>query len=167
MNTEEIRNKIILDNINWKHIFTTNCYAFALGLDIKERSIMKDAYQPGTISNNNLGEWFTYGELLSNLKSDFDYLGIDYKEINPTDNIAEDEWKIALFIKIYNYNYGKIVLSDFHFLRQIGDSWYHKPGYYGLPTNKDSNDKIITDPTMCNIYNKAYQKTYSLKLKKN
>ena len=149
---------------SWKHAFTTNCYAFALGLDIAERLIKKDDYQPGTLTDHNLNMYFTFEQLIECLTSDLDYLGIDYKEIDPSKKVEIDEWKIALFVQ-YNSYMG--LLSDFHFLRQIDNIWYHKQGYYGLPTNKDSYNNLIIDPVDCYIYGEDYQKTYSLKLKKN
>lgn len=164
MNSTEYRRQIKLDSTSWKHAYTTNCYAFALGLDIRERLIMKDAYQPGTLTQHNLDVYFTYEQLINNLISDLDYLGIDYKEIDPSEKVGIDEWKIALFVQ-YNPYMG--LLSDFHFLRQIDNIWYHKQGYYGLPTNKDSYNNLIIDPVDCYIYGEDYQKTYSLKLKKN
>lgn len=168
MTSNEIRNNIKLDNINWKHIFTTNCYAFALKLDINERKIMKDAYQPGTMSGNYLDRYFTYEQLMESIYQDLDYLDIEYKEIDPLESISSNEWKIAVFIDLFRYTDDKILLSsDFHFLRQIDNNWYRKPRYISFPTSKDSYGVRITDPTKCRIYGKAYQKTYSLKLKKN
>ena len=44
MSLLELRNSINLDKKNWKHIFTTNCYAYALGLDVREQNIKDFAY---------------------------------------------------------------------------------------------------------------------------
>ena len=164
LDSTEYRKQINLQKTNWKHLLTTNCCAFALGLDVMERTIMKDAYQPGTLTQHDLDLYFTFEQLINCLTSDLEYLKVDYREINPLDEIGEDEWKIALFVQIDPFMH---LLSDFHFLRQINNSWYHKQGYHGFPTNKDSYNKIITDPTECYICDEEYQKTYSLKLKKN
>lgn len=152
---------------SWKHAFTTNCYAFALGLDIAERLIKKDAYQPGTLTQHNLDMYFTFEQLIECLTSDLDYLGIEYHEAHPLQKVKENEWKIAIFVQIKQYLNSEILLSDFHFLREIDEVWYHKSGYYGMPTNKDSHSNIIFNPTECYIYGKEYQKTYTLKIKKN
>lgn len=45
-NIEEIRSKIKLNSNFWKYILSTNCYAYALGIDIREKDIKRAAYQP-------------------------------------------------------------------------------------------------------------------------
>lgn len=167
MDCIEYRKKYNLKKKEWKHVLTTNCYAFALGLDIRERLIMKDAYQPGTLTHHSLDMFFTYDELIECILSDLDFLGIDYIESNPIEEIKENEWKIAIFTQYSKYINNKEFFSDFHFLRQIDECWYHKLGYYDYPTNKDYHNNIIINPTECFILNKEYQKTYKLKLKKN
>ena len=168
MNIDEIKNSININKKKWKHIFTTNCYAYALGLDIRENSIMKNAYQPGIMGENYASvcnsDYFSYGLLLDCFYFDMRKLDIIVKEINPLDEIKADEWKIALFTSFYEYNGYTEMLSDYHFLRQMEDGyWYHKPGYLNKPTNKDSLGNLITSPNDCFIYGKEYKKTYSLR----
>ena len=51
MSLNEIRGKIQMYPENWINMHTTNCYAYALGLDIRQSDICDYAYQPGTISD--------------------------------------------------------------------------------------------------------------------
>ena len=46
-----LKGKININKKHWYHFIKTNCYAYALGLDINEDRIMKKAYQPGVISD--------------------------------------------------------------------------------------------------------------------
>lgn len=99
MSLNEISEKIQLNPKTWFHINTTNCYAYALGLDIKESNICEYAYQPGTISStSNLADsdYFSYSDLINGIEGDLKALNIFYREIEPHEQIALDEWKIAL-----------------------------------------------------------------------
>lgn len=49
MELDELRRHIILNNCEWKNILTTNCYAYALGLDIPQEKIGNCAYELGNI----------------------------------------------------------------------------------------------------------------------
>ena len=165
-----IRNSINTNKRRWNNILTTNCYAYALGLDIAENEIKECAYQPGVISCSfesiDRTEHFAYSTLIDCIHSDMQKLGIDIREVDPFEIVPDDEWKIALFTVFHAYEFYSEYLSDFHFLRQNKDGiWYHKPGYYKNPTNKDYNRQIITNPLECELYNKQYRKCYSLKLR--
>ncbi len=166
MSVEEIRNKIDLNNLNWQHETTTNCYAYALGLDVNEDDIRQDAYIPGTIGGSDyyLPGFiiFSYEDFLQNLFLDLAFLGIDVREINLDEHLPEDEWKIALCISPWRSS-----IDDYHFLRQSKSGiWYHKMGWKGLPRNYDCSGKIITNPAKCDLRNQEYKSCYSLKLKK-
>jgi len=52
MPIKEIKGLISLREEYWEYIFQTNCYAFALGIDIPENDICKNAFQPGVIAAN-------------------------------------------------------------------------------------------------------------------
>ena len=164
MSVDKIRNSIDLKKDNWINMEDTNCYAYALGLDIKEDDIMPYAYIPGTISNSKdylpKNAMFTNDMLINNIYLDLDFLGIDYREINPKDKIDSDEWKIALFISyIFGNNY------DYHFLREVDNIWYHKNGYGGPISKYDSKGRVITNPKNCNFNLKDYNRCLSLRLK--
>lgn len=170
MSLEEIRNSIDLKKTEWINISTTNCYAYALGLDIPQQNIKDNAYIPGVISNSKMpllpNEIFSYDELLYNIYLDLKILGIDYREINPIEDINQDEWKIALFVtKVYS-DKGLIGLNDFHFLRFNNDgNWYHKCGFDGIISNYDSYEDEIIDPRDCILCDRTYKKALSLRLK--
>lgn len=166
-----IRDNINLDKRFWKHILTTNCYAFALGLDVKEKQIMYGAYQPGIIGKYiysvGYSKHFSYSSLIESIQKDMDAIGIDIREINFSEEISPEEWKIALFTVFHANEFYSEYLSDFHFLRQLDDGlWYHKPGFYRIPTNKDYKNNIITNPEECYLGNKNFRKCYALKLQK-
>jgi hypothetical protein len=166
----ELRKMITLDKRLWENIFSTNCYAYALGLDIAESEICDSAYVPGTISKSQISlayqELFRYSELLECLYSDFDALGIAYREVLPQEQINTNEWKIALFTTRAFYSDNIDLLEDYHFLRQLQNgNWYHKAGWYNYPTNKDNYGNIITNPTDFNLSTRTYRKVLCLKLK--
>ena len=167
MNLVEIRKSIEPYKIGWRNISTTNCYAYALGLDISRYEIAEKnfAYNPGIFSKSGfclVSTLFRYSELMESLYADFESLGLCFETCNPNDIAAYNEWKIAIFThKLYGY-----ILNDFHFLRQGTDGiWRHKPGYTCKPTKYDSKGIIISDIRNCNYDNYVYQKCY--KLKKN
>lgn len=152
---QELRKIINLNKIDWNNQFYTNCYAYALGLDIRESRIIENAFVPGIISNsekNIIARNFTYEELITNLYNDLDFLEINFREIKPNEIISSDEWKIALFTQP-----DKVDLQDFHFLRLCKDEiWHHKKGWCNYPTMYDDNDEIITDPQNCFLQNYKY-----------
>ena len=170
LDLSELKRQIKLDKKHWRHILTTNCYAFALGLDVPERKIKTFAYAPGTIglSSTNLvmQRYFTLENLISNIQDDLIHMGISFSECNPLEKVDDDEWKIALFTAFYAFVCYDCYLYDYHFMRQSKDGlWYHKDGYVHRPTCFDSNKEVIHDPRKCTFKNYEYQLTYKLKLK--
>lgn len=164
-----LKKMISLKDEYWEYCFNTNCYAFALGLDVPEDYIFKNAYQLGVIGAviydiaviklKNM----TYEQrLLLDLKA----LKIICKETNPKDKTdckfnfknnklisIDQQWIIALF------DNGE----DFHFMRKGYDGiWYHKRGFFAPSINYDDNKQIITNPEECIIDNYKYVKTYKL-----
>lgn len=166
---EEIRNSIDLEKKDWINIDDTNCYAYALGLDIPGYEIVDYAYIPGVIADSDISlrshKIFSYEDLLYNMYLDFIKLGIDFREIKPLDEVSVDEWKIALFItKSY---YSADGLEDFHFLRQHNDGfWYHKDGYHGAVSRLDSYNRAIENPEECFLIGRTYKKCLSLRINK-
>lgn len=51
MSIKEIKQLISLREDYWEYNFDTNCYAFALGLDVPEEEIIKNAYKLGVIGS--------------------------------------------------------------------------------------------------------------------
>lgn len=165
LSLQELRTTIDVEKTGWNNIYNTNCYAYALGLDIAEKDIIDYAFVPGIMSGSkvDLSKRFTfsYEELIQNLYNDFELLGINYREINPNEIINDDEWKIALFTKPY---WNK--LEDYHFLRLCNDGiWHHKDGWNNKPIIYDNHGCIITDPENCFLNGKNFNKCLSLKLK--
>lgn len=162
----ELRNAIDVEKSEWINRYSTNCYAYALGLDIPQSEIVDYAYSPGVISKSDIFlpayNFFTYKQLISNIYLDFNTLGINFREINPLDDVDIEEWKIALFISNY---YGRI--DDYHFLRQHKDGiWYHKAGYNGMVSIYDDFGHIIKNPKECQFRCTDYNKCFALRLKK-
>lgn len=169
MTLNEINGCIQIYPESWVNKSTTNCYAYALGLDIREGEICKSAYQPGTISGNgicpNFSEYFLYSKLIEGLESDLDSLRISYREIEPNDEVHSNEWKVALFAEFYEEEREELIF-DFHFLRTNKNGhWTHKDGFDFAPTRKDYSNQIITDPKKCDLCSYQYKKCYALRLK--
>lgn len=133
---------------DWVNIEETNCYAYALGLDVDHNDLCSlFNYNPGTFIEEELYQPFSADELLFNLEGDFEALGLKYIEVNPDFIINKDslkrEWKIAVMAtREYNLKY-----YDFHFLRQtINGIWTHKKGFRYGPIDFDSRNKKIISP---------------------
>ena len=169
MSMDEIKNNISLIKDTWKNYSTTNCYAFALGLDVPEEKISENAYQVGVLGAIKFG--FDYIDLRimsyeERLKLDLVALNIELKEVGPDfDQVikpyysggkkiySEYNWPIALFESDNNV----------HFLRKKSDGiWYHKYGYGSFVMNIDRKGKIITDPEECDLRDFKYKKTFLL-----
>lgn len=151
----------------WNYTDSTNCYAFALGLDVPESRILKHAYQLGvigaTIKNIPIRylRYMTYEERL--------FLDMEALKIT-CEKTSMDS--MPAFYETKKYSYTKWVISllenedDFHFLRKYHNGiWYHKRGYTKYPTNLDSNKQIITDLNKCSISDYHYVGTYLLECK--
>lgn len=160
----KIKDLISLREDYWENDFDTNCYAFALGLDIPENEIMKDAYQLGVIGATvkqipmEVLKELTYEERL--------ILDLEVLDINRQDSTINDSsgfwignnyidtwWIISLLSN------GK----NFHFIRKNYDGiWYQKWGYFAPVTNLDFDKKIITNPNEANFGEYKLVKTYKL-----
>ena len=151
----------------WNNILSTNCYAYALGIDIPEKQIANRAYIPGTIGSITFGihsDRLIKMSLEERLYLDLNALDIKYSECNQseisTDYFEGDfiiyQWVIAIYL-------GKG--EDFHFMRKSWDNeWWHKRGYsLEKPINYDNNFEKILDPEKCNIDN-SYTYVKCLKL---
>ena len=165
---DKIRMGIRLTDKTWRNDINTNCYAFALGLDISEWDIAPNAYQPGMIFAITFNK--SYMDEVRNMPFeqrmllDLKILEIKCKETSPDDitcyNPKNDniEWVISMFESD----------EDVHYLRKNNEGeWWHKQGYiFSSPTNKDDYKKIITDPRDCHLGTYRYKKTYKLGIKR-
>lgn len=160
MDLKNLRNQIDLKEGNWINNDSTNCYAFALGLDIPQDEICESAYYIGHIYRyyNKVKAKYTPRDLL--LQYDIKTLDLIYRESNINEELTNGEWKIAYFDSIYE--------CGFHFFRQTKNGvWWHKFDYSYTPTCLDNDNRIITDPTSCNVNLRGLelQKCYILKRK--
>ena len=167
LSLNEIRGKIQVYPDSWVNIYDTNCYAYALGLDVCESSICRGAFIPGVISGVNsfdvFSKDFDYDSFIEGLENDFQLLNILYREIEPEEKIDADEWKVALYVDFDVRGF----LFDFHFVRtNPQEVWMHKVGFSGPPTVNDYYDNAIIDPRKCELDTYEYKKCYALKLKK-
>ena len=82
MSLNEIKGKIQMYPENWVNMYSTNCYAYALGLDVRENDICIGAYNPGIISETsslNGTEYFEYEALINGIAGDLKALDIEYR----------------------------------------------------------------------------------------
>lgn len=139
MSLEEVKKAIDLKTTNWKNINNSNCYAFALGLDLNQNDICPCAFEIGKMYFHFRNIVLHYIPQLERLKLDLETLSIIYQECDIDSSLNEDEWKIA-----YLSDKGE---CGYHFLRQMPDGvWYHKPGFGYVPTNLDLEKRTIKDP---------------------
>lgn len=164
----------IRDSINpfkseWENVGSTNCYTYALGLDIT-RDFLTVNSNPGSMSNCELGFPFDYTELVGCLEADFKTLGLSYIEVNSDYILKKDEWKIVLMATATEC----IKYTDYHFLRQTETGiWTHKQGFRYKPTDLDSRHNVIVSPEKAIIETDGlflssrydYLKTYCLRKK--
>lgn len=164
MTPKEIKDLISLREEYWEYDFETNCYAFALGLDVPESNIVKNGYTLGVIAANmfkipvcELAEMSFEQRFLLDLKA-LKIACIETSPESPTyvENTGPYErlyWTVSLLCRDDN----------FHFLRKNYDGeWYHKVGCFGFPIKTDSNKDLITDPKKASIFDYEYVKSYQL-----
>lgn len=163
MSLNEIRGKIQMYPENWVNMYSTNCYAYALGLDIRQSDICDYAYQPGTISETTnifKSKYFSYDMLIKGIESDLELLQIAYRNVEEDEKLALNEWKIALFV---DRDFDKLV--GFHFLRQKENGiWLQKNGYQGTISKRDHSDEVIVSPSSAELFPYIYKKCYALRL---
>lgn len=122
----------------------TNCYAYALGLDISSWDIFPFAYELGSFSMSDIDYRRSYDDLIKVLKLDLEALDIQYKFVLPSYKLSDNEWKIAVFSAI---DPKRKEIVDFHFMRQTKSGiWTHKVGTSAHPTDMDDKNRIILSP---------------------
>lgn len=137
VNEKKIKSYISLKSDYWENILKTNCYAFALGLDVPEHEIFLSAYQLGFMAKEKFNiplceiKEMTYEQRLL----------LDLKALKIAYEVIKDD-KIVGYYEVGNYvcNYWDILLfshcshRDFHFARRGYDGkLYHKMGYWNVP----------------------------------
>lgn len=105
-------NSLIRDN--------TNCFAFAIGSTYP----YNEMYRLGTISASRAEnqEISSIEEMKKIFFRDMKTLGLEVIESSEKEIITDNQYKIALFAKIYANN----KICDYHFLRLIDNKWVEK-----------------------------------------
>ncbi len=150
MSVENIR-KLMGSEIelqHWSHPRTTNCYAFALGLDVSEDAICKKAYIPGHIAENIIGtdtyDITTSEQLEKYVCNDLMALGLRYEEVDVLNRVPRlkiyneecETWDILLFMEPSTAYW-----RDFHFAKVGSDGkLYHKQGWGRKPQKTSITD---------------------------
>ncbi len=172
MSIDEIRNQIRFNcGRLWNNYLTTNCYAYALGIDIPEDKIINSAYQPGTIGSiifNIKENEFEKMSLEERIYADLEALNISYDECDQSEiscygfnkDFITNQWIIALFLSNEED-------WDFHFMRKsLDNKWWHKRGYnFEKPSNFDDNFETIYNPEKCKLNDYKYVKCLKLNCK--
>lgn len=151
---EKMSNSIIIKDRIWNNNHTTNCYAFGLNLDLSYDEIYYDAiiYNVGFISGKSK-DYYTIRELKDALFSDMKLLNIDIEEIDPTQNIKNSEWKLAMYKTPCFVDDDGDLITDFHFVRQNpGGLWLHKDGFSCNISNNDYHKNPIINPKDAYFY---------------
>ena len=159
VNTKKIKRMIELKTTSWAHVGLTNCYAFALGLDVCYFDISRNAYAPGIFFERRYKTSTKGLSFEEKLIRDLDALEIDYQETDPFTKIdPNNKEKVEYLITLLEGH------GDFHFLRKdnVNHTWYHKRGWVEYPKNTDDQGLIIINPKSAIISDYQVVKTYQL-----
>ena len=158
INDKNIKSLLSLKDDGWINDFTTNCYAFALGLDIPENEICKNAYQLGFIAAYKFG--LQIEEILSltledRFLLDLKALKIAYYEIEG------DQAAGWYYLGNYICHYWDVLLysngKDFHFARRnYNGELYNKIGYLGIPIKCEETVEYLSQYTLVRKYRLRY-----------
>ncbi len=134
---------------NWENMQLTNCYAYALGIDL---DIGREILLLGEISGMNYGIRNAF-DLKTALLFDAIRLDLEISEVDPAIKIPdEDSWLIAMFMTPFYVDEKFEKSYDYHFLRKTKyQNWTHKIGNSNNITNMDEDDKKINNPKYANI----------------
>lgn len=98
----------------------TNCYSYAIGSTYPYLQL----YRIGAICDKKPieQEYFSIEEIKKLLFEDFKILGLKIEKSSVEEQIEENQYKIALYVKIYADD----KIHDFHFLRYENRKWSEK-----------------------------------------
>lgn len=162
INANKIKDMIELKDLSWNYPSSTNCYAYALGLDVPCSKISNHAYMLGCFSEDYLKKKGIDVYSLSfekRLQYDLECLGLSHEEVDPDYKLDNIDINYSHFlISFFNQ------VEDYHFLRKsnINNAWYHKKGYFDLPKARDDDGKLITDPRDAFFIYYNYAKTLKI-----
>lgn len=160
MDYTKIKYLISLREEYWENNFDTN----ALGWDIPENEIIKNAYQLGVIGaivKQIPIEVFKKLSLEERLILDLEVLGINWQTSTIDDSsdfkIGNDYTNFCWLISLLSNG------KSFHFIRKSYEGiWYQKWGYFSPVINFDFDKKIIANPNDTNFGEYKLIKTYKL-----
>ena len=136
---------IDINNKVWLNPCLTNCYAYALGIDL---NVGRRIIELGEISG------FDYklrnkNDLETALMMDSIRLNLNIERVDPDYEIKDNnKWLIAMYMTPFFYDQD-INQKEFdnHFLwKTKNDNWSHKIGNTSIITYKDDNGKKIDNP---------------------
>ena len=149
---EKMRNSININNNIWINYETTNCYAYALNMDLSYKELKPyeefgvDIYNVGMISNLKTPK--TKEELVNAFKSDMKIIKIEVTDVLFDEILKENEWKVALYQTVKGIDYIDNEL-DFHFAKETENGiWSHKKGKTKKTSYLDDNNEIIKNPLL-------------------
>ena len=98
----------------------TNCFSYAIG----SSACYLELYRIGAICGKKPidQQYFTIEEIKQLLYEDFKTLELKIEESSEKEEVGENQYKIALYVKIYADN----KIHDFHFLRYENGVWSEK-----------------------------------------
>ena len=133
----------------WINYYTTNCYAYALGIDLYLGEKIIDLGKISGMDYNMRNK----DDLKTALIFDVTRLNLSIEEVNPSIRINdENSWLIAMFMTPFYKDDNDEITMDYHFLRKTkNENWTHKIGNTNVITNKDEDDKKINNPVFSNI----------------
>ena len=158
-----LHDRIDIKNRYWKNLNRTNCYAYALGLDVPEEEIMDGAFHVlGKMAISTdlemTDEDMYYISSIERLEMDLDFLHLKYEEAGPFDLVKDNEWLIAFFNCPYN------LYGDFHFARRNDAGlWVHKLGWKGKLSVHDDQNKLIINPKKAGFDFYVFEKCLKLR----
>lgn len=162
-----IKDNIRLNHSIWINNEYSNCYMYALNIDMDITKLDTDGYfRIGELCGLADNPKYSFDEIIY---KDADELDIDLKEVASDYNLKDDEWKIALFLGKNPDGH-----TEFHFCKQNpGEGWSHKNGWYQKIRYTDCLGELIDDPVYAYMVSRHctlttyfdYISTYRLKLK--
>ena len=165
---DKMKENIREDHSKWIYDGYTNCYMYAINLDMSIKDVDTDGYfRIGEISGIADNPFYSYE---SRLYSDLDALDFNVTKVDPNfilDN--PEEWKIALYLGPDYEGY-----NEFHFCKQgYNQTWSHKNGWHCGIKYTDCIGDLIKDPSKAYMISRRcqssikynYVSTYKLRLK--
>ena len=146
MSILDIRREMKFNSDVFDHLLEINCYAYALGLDVSESKICKDAYNLGIIASHVFNIPFEKIIILSNeerMLLDFKALKLGYK-VSTTQEASKYIFKGDYYCRLWDILlFTDYTDNDFHVARVDDDGkLHHKLGCSFIEPSVTSIDAI-------------------------